>query len=55
MRGVEGAGVGETMMMPQDDEPWPPVARALWSPAPSGRCCTATAALAGVRLSPAAC
>ena len=56
--GAEGAGVGETMMMPQNDESWPPFARALWSLLHRDgkvRVIEKVAALAGVALSPAAC
>jgi len=56
--GAEAAGVGETMMMPQNDEPWPPFARALWSLLHRDgkvRVIEKVAALAGVTLSPAAC
>jgi EmrB/QacA subfamily drug resistance transporter len=56
--GAEAAGVGETMMMPQNEESWPPFARALWSLLHRDgkvRVIEKVAALAGVALSPAAC
>lgn len=56
--GASAAGVGEAMAMPQDEEPWPPFARALWSLLHRDgkvRVIEKVAALAGVSLSPAAC
>jgi len=56
--GAEAAGVGETMMMPHDDEPWPPFARSLWALLHRDgkvRMIEKIAARAGVALSPAAC
>jgi EmrB/QacA subfamily drug resistance transporter len=56
--GASGAGVGEAMAMPQDQESWPPFARALWSLLHRDgkvRVIEKVAALAGVALSPAAC
>ncbi|HEX6751113.1 MAG TPA: MDR family MFS transporter [Longimicrobium sp.] len=52
-----GAGVGETMAMPQDDEPWPPFSRALWALMHRDakvRMIEKVSAMAGVALSPAA-
>ncbi|HEX8245870.1 MAG TPA: MDR family MFS transporter [Longimicrobium sp.] len=53
-----GAGVGESMAMPQDDESWPPFSRALWALMHRDakvRAIEKIAARAGVALSPAAC
>jgi len=53
-----GAGVGESMAMPQDEESWPPFSRALWHLMHRDakvRMIEKVAALAGVPLSPAAC
>jgi len=53
-----GAGVGESMAMPQDEESWPPFSRALWQLMHRDakvRVIEKVAARAGVELSPAAC
>jgi EmrB/QacA subfamily drug resistance transporter len=53
-----GAGVGESMAMPQDEESWPPFSRALWHLMHRDakvRVIETVAARAGVELSPAAC
>lgn len=53
-----GAGVGESMAMPQDEESWPPFSRALWHLMHRDakvRMIEKVAALAGVALTPAAC
>lgn len=58
LRGAVAPGVGEAMAMPQDDEPWPPFARSLWSMLHRDgkvQVIQKVAALAGVALSPAAC
>ena len=53
-----GAGVGEALAMPQDEESWPPFSRALWHLMHRDakvRVIEKVAARAGVDLSPAAC
>jgi hypothetical protein len=53
-----GAGMGESMAMPADEESWPPFSRALWQlmhRAAKVRVIEKVAARAGVALSPAAC
>ncbi|HSU14755.1 MDR family MFS transporter [Longimicrobium sp.] len=53
-----GAGVGETMAMPEDGESWPPFSRSLWHLMHRDakvRMIEKISALAGVGLSPAAC
>jgi EmrB/QacA subfamily drug resistance transporter len=53
-----GAGVGESMAMPQDEESWPPFSRALWQLMHRNakvRMIEKVAALADVELSPGAC
>ena len=53
-----GAGVGEALAMPQDEESWPPFSRALWQlmhREAKVRMIEKIAAMAGVELSPAAC
>jgi len=53
-----GAGVGETLAMPEDGESWPPFSRALWHLMHRDakvRAIEKIAARAGVTLSPGAC
>ena len=53
-----GAGMGESMAMPADEESWPPFSRALWHLMHRDakvRMIEKVAARAGVALSPAAC